>query len=618
MPSLEHRLNLLQREPLPAVASILAASVAHAEPQERQAICAALLATGEPTALAALIGCLHRLGPQTTRMLRTAPIWLAPAVGLIRSQGRRQGLLNAIDLARQRADVALLGDLAQLLESPLNGVAPAAAGALLAVVVAHAGPDGRQGLDPEKARLIDNAVASAVSSFPEHRLRNVLLAAAVLAARPGPKLARILSDPDHPAMFPMRSVVARTDDPLVRTNLLAWLTVDALCGQVGRAINRIRGPQQVAQLLGSGHLLLAPARRRAIRAVVRPERCLPNLTTATSLGAPAQVNLVRLIGSLGVAASMRSRRLADLIALPCPLARQMAVIALLGHDSADAHRALDQFCFDRAEPVAYLASQSVFARAGGPGEAMLERLERSGHRAIAPRATAALAGRSVEAFLQRWLRLSRNDQLAAALALAETHQRAMVDAFVAVLRRGQREEKLAAIMLSRRLGLVARLEDELIVQAADLDSHVASAAVAALADGGSIRRLDTVRLALRHRYARVRANAVEALIRIEQPATDLIDAMTSCRENRPRANAVWGLLRAQPQAGARKLRAMLTDPDPLHRVSAVWVASRARATPVLNDLRRLAEQDRISEVRTRAAAAARLLAHHAPAAWETA
>ena len=40
------------------------------------------------------------------------------AIELIRTQGQRQGLLNAIDLARQRADVALLGDLAQLLESP--------------------------------------------------------------------------------------------------------------------------------------------------------------------------------------------------------------------------------------------------------------------------------------------------------------------------------------------------------------------------------------------------------------------------------------------------------------------------------------------------------------------
>jgi hypothetical protein len=54
---------------------------------------------------------------------------------------------------------------------------------------------------------------------------------------------------------------------------------------------------------------------------------------------------------------------------------------------------------------------------------------------------------------------------------------------------------------------------------------------------------------------------------------------------------------------------MLSDDDPRHRVSALWVARRSRAKPVVGDLRRLADSDRFSEIRDRATAVARILDH---------
>jgi len=48
---------------------------------------------------------------------------------------------------------------------------------------------------------------------------------------------------------------------------------------------------------------------------------------------------------------------------------------------------------------------------------------------------------------------------------------------------------------------------------------------------------------------------------------------------------------------------MLGDSDPRHRVSAIWVARRAREERVSGDLRRIADQDAVAEVRRRAAAA---------------
>jgi HEAT repeat protein len=106
----------------------------------------------------------------------------------------------------------------------------------------------------------------------------------------------------------------------------------------------------------------------------------------------------------------------------------------------------------------------------------------------------------------------------------------------------------------------------------------------------------------------VAANAVESASRLEPDlAIALIEPKTSSRHNRIRANAILGLLRQGAPDAAGQLHAMLSDPEPLQRVSAIWVATRSRAVDEIRTLRRLAGEDRVPELRTRAAAAARLL-----------
>ncbi|MHC4416642.1 MAG: HEAT repeat domain-containing protein [Planctomycetota bacterium] len=609
MPTLQDRLRLLRREPPAAAASVLAGALPDAETQEREDICRALLATGLPEAVATVIGLLHRAGPPVERLVREAPLSLSPAVSLVCRRGGRQAVLNAVDVVGERADVDLLPPLVGLLEGVEDDVAERAGETLVQVVVSHVGPDGRRPLDPAVARDIDDAVVAAVSSYPRHRRRDVLLAAAMLAARPGPGLRRILSDPDHPVLFPLRAAAARTGDPLVRGNMLRWLTHPALGGRIARRMHLIDGPDQFADLLRDGHLLLVPARRRAVRGAARPARCAPEPAAAMVLPSAVQLNLVRLISALRVRASLRSRLLIDAAGLPHPVARIHALLDLAGRHSPQADRAVDWLCFDTVEPVAWVASQHAFDRPGGPGAALLRRLERSGHRFIARRAAAAASSSGVAAFFERWLDLRGLDRLAAAMGLLATQRLSMLTRWAEILDKGGRQERLAAVALVRRLQLSATLEAELITAAADADTQVASAAVAALADGGSNRRIAAVRVALAHQDARVRANAVEALARLDRRATSVPGVLTHSRNNRVRANAIRALRCEQPEASRQGLRDMLADRDPLHRVSGVWVAGRTRDTRFLAQLRGLAARDQLPEVRTRAAAAARLLAH---------
>jgi len=121
--------------------------------------------------------------------------------------------------------------------------------------------------------------------------------------------------------------------------------------------------------------------------------------------------------------------------------------------------------------------------------------------------------------------------------------------------------------------------------------------------GGSRHARHALRRALDHPDVRVQANALEAITRIDHVAIDRLGDRLDSRDNRLRANAVRAVLRRPGRDGTRALRTMLGDADPRHRVSAIWVARRAREGRVSEDLRRIADQDTVGEVRRRAAAA---------------
>ncbi|MHC4447060.1 MAG: HEAT repeat domain-containing protein [Planctomycetota bacterium] len=611
MPSLEQRLCLLRSEPRPRVASILAAALPHAEASERAALCRTIVATGDPAGLAAVLEVSHRLDPGARQWLAKADVAFQKPLQVVLASRRRRSTLNAIDLIECRADPTLLWHLVPLLRSRWDEVAQGAATALLGAAVTLVGPNGRRRRPLALLRELDAVVARAAASYHEHRHDDVLLAAAVLAVRPGPRLAELLADPHHPVVFALRGVVDRRfDHALVRSNLLSWLTVDSLGGQAARWLHRISaGERPYADLLRRGYLLVVPARRRALRRADRPMRCLPDLAEAAGLPAPAQAHLPRFTASLGITRSQQIRRLAEMIALPSPVARLKALSCLFEYGSAEARAAVERFCFDLTAAVAGMAVQHVLGRGGTGDAALLAKLERSPHPAIARRARVALAQSGVGPYFERWGQLDVSARIAAAHSVAATDRRGMIERLqVRLVEGGARCETLSAIQLGRRLGLEASLEEALMGHARSADPYVASAAIAALVDGRSSERLAVLQSGLGHPDARVRANAVEAMMRAAgSQAIEIIEPLTASEENRTRANAVRAVLKQQPGSGLDELRAMLTDTNPLHRVSGIWVARCARAVPAVSMLEAVARNDRIAQVRVRAGAALRLL-----------
>ena len=174
MPSLAERLQLLARAPLASAADILAAALDHAEDGECVPIARRLVDLQQTIGLQAVVRNLHRLGGEGEQVIKTSRVsFLRPASQALESDDR-QAVLNVINLALARLDWRLLPLLARFLMSRHDGVPDRAASALLAIVVARVGENGRIAPPHPVAAAIDSALAEAAGGYRRHRLDDVL------------------------------------------------------------------------------------------------------------------------------------------------------------------------------------------------------------------------------------------------------------------------------------------------------------------------------------------------------------------------------------------------------------------------------------------------------------
>jgi hypothetical protein len=617
MPPLAERLRLLKGADASAAATALAAALDHAAAAELRALAAAAIATRRPPAVAAVIRSLHRIEPDGRAKLlhrgETA-LWR----DAIRLESGGAAATNVIRVVVERGTTDLAGALVPLLaagaEDDDDTVGEAAARALLELTIAVAGPSGRHHVPYASAAPLDAALAAALQTYREHRRDEVVLAAAIIAGRPGRAVERLLDDEDEPTVRHVRGVVERQDEPLVQRNLLRWLTDPVLGRAAARWLHRLRGSQPHAASLAHGHLLLVPARRRDLERAMRPPECVPPIATALQLPASAQAQIPRLVQRLPLSGRTRVRHLDAMRALSSPVARMRAVTALAGQSGSGAREATHEYCQDPDRAVARLAVREALGAARPADDHVLHRIERSLHPALADRARRRLAGASVAGFRAHRRSLGGPARRAALLALLASNPEPLRDELREEMASRESRRRLEAVMLARRAGLVATLEPELIELADDDDPATAATALAALAAGRSPEAFAALVGGIDHQNPRAKANAVESLdraVRREGGASrrivEIVSPITGSEHNRPRANAVRALLRHDPDHGREHLHAMLDDQNPLHRVSGIWVARHVPAIDIAADLERLAGGDARAAVRQRARCALRII-----------
>jgi hypothetical protein len=607
MPNLKDRLNLLTRLGPEAAEATLIAAVPHADPRELISLARALLVLDRPAGFVVLLRHYADLPAEVRQDLKGASLEaLVPALREVLnsgSDGRLLGALRAIqDL--ERPELAHLAT--EWLQAQREAVVQAAARALLAIARQPA-------RDPADHRRLDRALAPALRCYENHRSEQVLLAAALQLPHAGPEVQGVMNDDEQVALMPLRGLVRRSTDEELLPRLLSLLVSAPVRGAVRQRLTQPHNHAELEAFLRQAHLAQVPAIRAELRQLDRPLRALPSARDQPHLSPPAQLGYARFVSALRLQERARADRLADSVAFHNPLARLMALQALLARDTAEADGAVVHFCFDGKQRLARLATRYLIRRNPtqlGDSLKSLRQLRRSPHEPIRRLMVGTPAGPN-STFETAW-DLAQKGRPLSALVMARAALKRDRGVVLESLRRrivnGSREHRLRAILLAQKLGVLSHTELELLACLAGEDSRIAASAVSALAEVESPAAANALTACLEHGDARVQANAVEAIDR-RLPWHGAVDALvrgveplqklTLADGNRTRANALRTMLRAGC-AEPKQVAELLRDERPLHRVSGIWLVGKLGLSEVQSELEAIATDEKLPPVRQRA------------------
>lgn len=582
MPSLSTRLTLLRRLPPPLRASALVAALPHAGPHERDDLLADALDAAGP-APGPVYGAALRLWPHLSAPARVA---LVGAMGSALPAQIREWRAECGGADRPALISFVVSAWAVLLTGSAAGGLP---------------------LDRRDVGLrleLDEALAMLAASYQEHRSPEVLDVIARLAHAPGPALRAWLRDQDQAGHMPLRAAARSLPPEVVRSRLVAWLGAPPLSAM---ARDRLREPSDEERLaaMEQSHLLLVP-RRMTAAARIMPSGALLAPTEEGEPKESARRGRVRWARLLPLRPDERVEALAPALADSSPMVRLGAVQALGAVAANPATDALvSDFAFDEHAAVASAAAAEL-ALAGSVSRRrsaapVLSALRRSPHEAVRRIAGPALA------LAGEWEASIEEEGSAAAPALAarrllSARPEEFIERWRGAWSGAEGALRLRLLDLVGRLGVGARVASELCAAAADGEARVASKAVLLLGGVRTADALEAVRTALQSTDGRVRANAVEALSKIE-PREARLEVFIDDAVARVRANALRTLARPGDGSGGGPVRGvaeMLSDEREGHRLSGLWLAARLRRIELLPRVVELAGAGSAPAVRERA------------------
>lgn len=533
-------------------------------------------------------------------------------------------VIGAAKLVRDLGDATLADVPAAILRSSASARAKAAAEqAILRLCAAAARRPGLPAPPP-----LEIAVRAALDGWDAHRRRGVLLGALLLlhpaaltrAGASGP-LGRWLSGEEGPAHRSLRSLIRRSDEPLVRMRAFEWVARDGLGAACLDRLDAARSPADHEVVLARTHLLLRPARARRIRMIKASVTSLPRQPDA--LIEAARCGLATWITAIGGRADAKAGARQALLRDPRPAVRHAALRSLPTGE-------LGPLCLDPDARVA----RSAFLRWSIAGA---ERGKPSPELAAARRSIEQRLSASPHAAVRAWTEEESPQALDAGRTAPRLAARRRLasdrEGLLDELRSAIRSQDRRAVAMARALGLCSALAETIAEGSLATDARFASACASALGDVESESAEAPLLRALHTGEARVASNALESIERQQRRgrarlACGFIEFRDETR-HRLRASALRILaVRGEDAVALDGLAAMLSDDRPQHRLAGAWLAERL-VRPALspsrvrrwNDLSvrvgELARTDVDPAVRARAGRCARRMLAHMRMVWET-
>ncbi len=149
---------------------------------------------------------------------------------------------------------------------------------------------------------------------------------------------------------------------------------------------------------------------------------------------------------------------------------------------------------------------------------------------------------------------------------------------------------------------LAPYRGQIITLCGHADARITAVAVRLIGRLEDPKLKDLLEAAAQHSDPRVRANAVESMaaLHIADRSQQLL-AMLNSRHNRERANAIKAMSDFDYPTARDCLDRMLADPNPMHRMSALWVVGQMHMLDIIRVVSSIARRDPNVRIRNRAA-----------------
>lgn len=610
------------RDILPAVVShrsavidqALSAALPHAEAQEVGPLAQAVLGRARPDRSVGLILEYDRVPPEFQHQVIERAEELTPAIRRAATRHGERGALNALRVIEAGAATPMAYLVTAMLRNSSKAVRLRASSCLLALSLrCSTCPEHRDlpHLSARQAKFLVEAVEQAVVMYANADRPALLRAMTHLLPRGMPEALAAMRNPEHPAVEPMRELLAKPADQANRSALLLLMSVHPV-GPAARA-GLIAANQQnrLADALHSGHLLSLPGVKRELKRERRPDSLWPDARQTRAMPTAAQRWLPAYLAAMPLDPQEQVLRLARLSKATAVQTRLAVLRRLLrlarqprdGHTAAadNANDVIAAFTGDADVALARTALWHLMNidYAGLPR--ILANLVNSRHPEVRAVAARRLAPLGFERYWQAWPKLDPDRRIAAGRALikidAEFHRH-----LGARLASRDPANRMRALGIIGALGQGAFFEQALIDLAGSSDARVVASAVRALGGCTSDTAHEVLSLALEHDDTRIRANAVEALASTDAAKhLDRLLAIAQHDVQRPRANAIRQLMELRTKDALPALNHMLHDPRAEHRVSALWLIDEMGLLQLARQVAELSVTDEDARVKERAA-----------------
>jgi HEAT repeat protein len=252
---------------------------------------------------------------------------------------------------------------------------------------------------------------------------------------------------------------------------------------------------------------------------------------------------------------------------------------------------------DSDERLMRMAAREIVRRRPADFENMLLQLMTNAPQSVRAVVSRAIGHAGFEQYWDRFDQLDRPTRKQAGKAMLKL----LPDAPQRLARRlaaDPIEQRLKALQMTQELGLAEALKETVAALTSHANPKVRSKAVSVLGETSGVSAELLMERVVRDTDPRVRANAIEVMETHQTPKfITLLAERSRTNNNRERANAIKALHRMRVGNVGPALTAMLQDPRPEHRISAMWALKQMGWWKLLSEVGKIAKNDSNLRVR---------------------